>query len=282
MRVVILATTFVLFVGSACGDPEPESVDELRNRGKEAYFDGEYEQARDYFRQVLFRESSDRDALYLMGLAYKADFIYDSAIIFLKRVDLIYPKDREIATQLLEIGEAVGDPAVAISAIGVLIATGDPEERYYAQLARLWAEEERPSNAFLYYQRALEQDDENMQLWLSMVQYAGMIEGADSALAVIDSVYTRFGESIPFRSNEAYFLAQRGDYEPAVAAYREVLATDSANTFFQLNLANALSKLDDRASLEEARDLFRAVQPLVGQQFQVDSLLEDIEQRLGQ
>ncbi len=140
MTIRLLIKLSILFLLLAAGCGESISVDELRRTGEQSFVDQDYVKARQCFLKALNKEPSDRDLLYFAGMCYKRDFVYDSALIYLRRADILYPDDREINSQIYE---------VAIALEGAVVGRHiKPEQIFYVDISEKDARklmEEEPS-----------------------------------------------------------------------------------------------------------------------------------------
>ncbi|RME22399.1 MAG: hypothetical protein D6800_11075, partial [Candidatus Zixiibacteriota bacterium] len=110
IRLALLSTLVVsTLLLSGCDKKRSETYDTFFQKGMQAFNDGRYAAARDEFARALKLKPSDRDAMYYMGVCYRNDFIYDSAMSYLKRADILHPKDREILKQLYDVSKALKD-----------------------------------------------------------------------------------------------------------------------------------------------------------------------------
>ena len=96
-KVILLIWLAGLIVGCGGG---PNSFDEYKAAGMRAFTDNNYGKAREYLKEALKLNQSDKDVLYFLGMAFKREYYYDSALFYLKRADILYPQDREVSLVL--------------------------------------------------------------------------------------------------------------------------------------------------------------------------------------
>ena len=133
MSIDSMIVAMLLFSCLVSCSGEPSSVEELKAAGQKAFLAEDYKTARDFFLQAIIKAPSDKELLFYTGMAYKRDYLYDSAMFYLKRLDILYPNDRETNEQLYEIAMALKDWDYALAALGGLIRTGDNPEWYYGR-----------------------------------------------------------------------------------------------------------------------------------------------------
>lgn len=256
------------------------SGDELKRAGQKAFLEKNYPEARNYLRKALHEKPTDKELLYYLGMAYRRDQFYDSALVYLKRAQLLHPMDKELNQELLEVATGIQNWEVALSAIQGLIGSGEPESKYYAEQADLWGKLNYPGNAFFWSRKALAQDTSNPGIWVMTANYAAQVDSAELALALMDSAIAKFGENDRFTANRASFLSLTGKHREAEDLLRGLVKKDSTNAYFRLNLANVLAAQDAREKKREARDLYAAVKDKVGKELKLDSLIAKLDSTL--
>jgi tetratricopeptide (TPR) repeat protein len=282
--IVISGAVFALILLGNLGCSETESVDSLKQKGIKAFVNGDYKQAREYLTEGLQQAPSDRDLLYFTGLSYKREFMYDSALVYLKRSSLLHKNDREVAQALLEVALALEEWKIAFSAVGTLIDTGDSEREHYLLLAQLHREMDYPINEFYYLRKYLALHPEDSTRYTRLANVSMMVDSARVGLNMIDTAIARFGEKPQFLATKAVLLGYEQQYRQAEGILRGLLAsadsTDAAN--IKLNLANVLAEQNSAAKQREAVGLYREVKPILGNQYPIDSLIAVTEKKLGE
>jgi tetratricopeptide (TPR) repeat protein len=273
----IFAFIIILVALSGCGQ---DSVQELQAGGLRAFEDGNYKKARDYFLKGIALEPSNKELLYYTGLSYKNDYLYDSALFYLKRLDILYPKDRETNLRLYEIAIALEDWDYAMAAMGGLIGTGDSIEQYYAQYAEMWGRKDHPGNAYFYTKKAMDVEPDNPNHYVRAARLAVTVEPGPAAIKWIDSAIARFGENDGFLITKAEILARQESYPAAEKIFRSLLSNDTSHYAHKINLANVLSSQDNRSKKREALGLYREVVELAPPNFNLGSLILVLEEEL--
>lgn len=272
----------ILLVGFLGGcSQEPQTVDELSRAGEEAFDNHEYARARKYLTKAVAQKPSDRHLLYLLGISYQRDFLYDSAFHYLKRLDLLFPGDREVNLRLYKIAKTVKEWKSAIKAIQVLVKTGDPGEQYHAELADLNLKVKNYKVAYYFYRKLLEADPNNLSYYLLIANLAAQLDSLDISLAVVDSALERFGDRDEFLVNKGLYLAAMKRYEESEATFRYLLAKDSSSLPAKLNLAHALATQNDRAKKREALQLYLQLRPVADEVLRLDSLIGALQEELN-
>jgi len=275
----MFAILLVGFLGG-CGK-EPQTVAELSRAGEKAFDNHEYAKARKYLTKAVAKKPSDRHLLYLLGVSYQRDFLYDSAFHYLKRFDLLFPDDREVNLRLYEIAKTVKEWKSAIKAIQVLVETGDPAEQYHAELADLNLKIENYKVAYYFYRKLLEADPNNPNYYLLVANLATQLDSLDISLAVVDSALERFGDRDEFLVNKGLYLVAMKRYEESEATFRYLLAKDSSSLPAKLNLAHALATQDDRAKKREALQLYLQLRPVADEVLSLDSIIAALREELN-
>jgi tetratricopeptide (TPR) repeat protein len=275
----ILLVGFVLSFLCGCSQ-KPQTVEQLQQEGERAFVNKDYVKARAYFSQAVAKKPSNPRLLYLLGISYQRDYLYDSAFYYLKRSAILFPDDRETNLALYEVATALGEWKSAIQAIHVLIKTGDASEQYDRELADLNLKNENYQVAYHFYRKLLKREPDNPNHYLVVANLAIELDSPDVALNVIDSAIGQFGPKDEFQLNKGMYLIAVGKYQESEAIFRSLLSRDSSSQAYKVNLANALASQDSRAKKEEAYQLYLDLRPEVGPEFRVDSILQDLEKEL--
>ena len=260
---------------------EPETLEEFTKAGEKAFVDEKYQQARHYFSQALAKTPSDRNLLYLMGIAYRRELMNDSAIFFLKRADLLYPNNREINLALYEASITSGDYKNARDALKVMVKTGDPIDRHLDELASLSINLNDFSYAYYYYRQLLELEPENPSRYLQVANTAAEIGSLDISIAVIDSAIEEFGKIEQFMTNKGLYHVGKKEYTISEKIFRTLVAKDSTAMSYRLNLANTLSSQKGIAKKREALQIYIDFREAVGSEPWLDSTISSLEEELN-
>ncbi len=274
-RFFLLIIMLVILVGC---NSQPESFEQLKKAGEKAFFSGNYTKARDLLSKAAARQPSDKNVLYYLGLSYARDFLYDSAYVYLKRVDLLFPKDREINQEIYNIAMELGEWKAAKRAIETLIATGDSRDQWSERLGWLNRHLGNMVLAYAYYRRALELNPDDPGRYLDVANSAALIDSVPIAIQVIDSAIEKFGEKEELLLNKGLFLAMNNELEKSEDVLRTLYKQDTTSVSTMLNLAHTLASQDNVEKKKEAYKLYLRIQPSVGNQ--VDSIIEALQQEL--
>lgn len=259
---------------------KPASVIDLTTAGDKAFFGQDYAKAREHYGMVLAQKPSDKHALYFTGLSYSRQGSYDSAIVYLKRADLLYPRDREINAEIYNIAREVEGWRYAIDAIRVLIATGDPEQQYYAELAEMYTLDSFPLQAYYYQMKVVNSGTNDPNEYMQLIGLALHVDSLEVAERYLDSSEAKFGQHYSITANRAFVMAYREQYDEAEALFREALESDSTSIALRLGLANVLSFSEENSKLRESLTLYRGISEQTGGQYKADSMVAVLEQRL--
>lgn len=276
-RAMVVVAAVLCTVALGCGE---QSVGSLKKDAREAFVQEQYGEVRRLLQLALAKEPSDREALFLIGSAYRRDQVFDSALLYLKRADLYSPRDREINLQLFELGQLMKDWQVSIDAIGVLIGTGDRPEAHYAKLAELWGRNNHPFNAYYWNKLALAQDSTRENLWLEAAYLAGIVDSNGAALRYLDAAVARFGDKPVYQNGRAVYYMQQSQPALAEPIFRQLLTEDSSSVQTKLNLAKCLALIENPAKQKEGLAIFKSLVGRVGADVKLDSIVASLESTL--
>lgn len=279
-RILIPVCLAVLL--ASCGR-KSESFEALKSQGQRAFLNAKYADARRYFIKALTIKPSDRDLLYYTGLSYKRDYIYDSALSYLRRADLLYPGNREVNLEIYEAAVAAKSWTYAAGAIDVLVATGDPPDRYLDILAQIYTELDEPLNIAYYLRKLVAAKPDNPAYYVRLINALLAADSIDAASIVSDSAMSRFGRSNELVACQANIDAYKGNFAQAEKVLRSLLTTDTTqdNIYaYKLNLANILSTQKDKTKKREAIALYKEIRGQMKEQAKVDSLITELEKSL--
>lgn len=261
----------------ACSDNE-SSVAKLQAAGQKAFLGGRYGQARQYFMKALAQKPSDRNLLFFTGLSFKRDYLYDSALIYLKRADILYSGDREINLELFEAAMVAKNYPFAINAIHILNKTGDPESKHLGQLIELYAATEDPMNVVFFARKAIKIYPDSVTFYMQLVGALIAVDSLETATSMADSAVARFGERNELTALKGNISAYRGNYQAAEKIFRSLISAAPFEAHrYKMNLANVLSMQKDPAKRTEALSLYREIKDKFGPQFKIDSLIQALE-----
>lgn len=278
-RLILLPMSAALLI-LACAS-EPETFDERLKAGERAFVSGDYFKARGYLLQALNEKPSDRGLLYLLGLTYSRELMYDSAAFYLGRANTLYPDDREINLGLYDAALNVEDWESARAALRVLVETGDPVESHLETLAELSLQMEDLPWAHYYYGQLLEKEPDNPDRWVQVANTAADMGSLQVAMGIVDSAVEKFGPNETFLSNKGIYHAVLKQYTESEKIFRSLILSDSTAIAYRMNLASALASQDDPQKKREALELYRMVHDVLGADVRMDSLIEVLESEIG-
>jgi Flp pilus assembly protein TadD len=274
-------TYLLLLIGATLGGCGADSFEDLKASGQGALEKRQFAEARGYFRQALALDNKDRDLLLLSAQACREDFLYDSAMYFLKRADLMHPGDLEIKGRIKGLAIALGDWQNAIDAIEAMARAGDTSEHYHEELTDLRMRNGQPGRAFWHARRAVASGSENPSLFLQTATWAANYDSLQVAIEILDSAISKFGPQDQFVVNKAMLLAYDGQYRKAEGMLRPIIAqTDPPNPSLVLNLANILAGQPERSKKEEAISLYEEIRPVLAGAYPIDSLIQQVRRDL--
>ena len=276
---LISLLTFAAFLG---GCSSPETVEELRAAGKKAYLDEKYGEAREYFLKGLAQKPSDKDLLYFLASSYQKDSMYDSALFYLQRSNLLFPGERETNYRIYKIALMLEEWDAAISAVNAMAEIDGNVDRHAGELMMLWASNGSPINALYWGRRAIEHDPDQIQWYLGVAQNAVPCDSIEVGLAAIDSALNRFDSTYrdELLIQKGVLLVEAERPAEAEEIFRPYVEANPQSVRYRHYLANALAGQPGREKKEEALTLFKEIQPAVGEEAQVDSVMAWLEETL--
>ncbi|MCB2231601.1 tetratricopeptide repeat protein [bacterium] len=272
MTRAFLIVVLTLAVLAGCGS-EPTSVEELKKAGIDAFVQGDYATARTYLQRALHKAPSDRDLLYFTGSAFKRDYQYDSALVYLNRAAVLHKGDRDVAKQRLDVAMALEQWEIAQSCIRTLIDTGDPPEKHYLLQSELWRNRDWPINQYVYLQRHLDSHPNDSLNYLEFANVAVAVDSLAVAQRYLDTAIARFGDVPIYRAAKAVLYGAAGEFGRAERILRDLLKKDTASVDIKLNLANMLAEQRNLGKQWEALALYESVKPIVSARYPIDSLI---------
>ena len=270
---------FVIIFTLGCSH-EPQTLEELREAGQNAFIDGDYAVAQNYFNKALLIKSSDRDVLYYLGQTFQNFQQDDSAIYYFKRADILHPNDRELNLAIYQSAKRINDYQSSIEAIGALIHTGDNPESYYFELADLNL---RNGNIFVSFQLLRKMYDNKTDdpiIYLGLGNVAIQVDSVDFAISIMREAIDKFGEKEEFVTNLAIYLAGVNRLAEAETVLKKIIRKKPNSQPLILNLANILSLNESKKKKEEALQMYRNVRQESGNIFNIDSVITELEQEL--
>jgi tetratricopeptide (TPR) repeat protein len=274
-----LFLVLIVLILAGCSS-EPETIEDLKAAGEKAFLDSKYTLAREYFLKALSLQPSDRDLLFFTGVSYRREYHYDSALVYLRRADILYPADRDINVQLYEVALASESWDFAIGAIHDLVNTGDPLSKHLPLLVELYTKIDQPLQVFYWGRKYLESEPDDLPAYYFVVKAAIRIDSVDFAERYNDLAIERFGEIGDLIANRGVIAGYRGGFAEAEKLFRSLIARDSASEGYQLNLAEALSQQSSISKKKEALAIYKRLRASVPNPILIDSLITEIEQGL--
>lgn len=279
MKKYILFLVVVLLLTSC--SKEPETYKALKSAGQKAFVKQDYPTARKYFLEALHKNQSDKDLLYLLGLSYQRDFLMDSALLYLKRADLLFPNERETNLAIYQAALDLQDWEAAIKAIHVLVKTGDPIEMYYNQLAQMNLKIGHYVVAYIFAKKELETHPDIPNNYIQLGNVAAILDSFDVAINTMDSATKKFGDKDVFLLNKGIYYSGKRNYKKAEKIFRSLLLKDSTSIPTKVNLANILSQQKSRKKKLEAYHLYKEIQPKITTDvFKIDSTITALKKEL--
>ncbi|HOP07708.1 MAG TPA: tetratricopeptide repeat protein [candidate division Zixibacteria bacterium] len=277
----LLLLILVMTVFISCSH-EPQTLDEYKAAGKLAFGNLEYQKAVEYLSHYVQQNPSDREGLFVLGLAYLRQNMYDSATVYLKRADILYAKDIEINRELYNAAFLSENYDIARKALRTLIELNDvKEEDYLEDLANLSVAVNDFNFAHYYYGKLQDKYPDHGDWYLQNANSAAELGSLSVAIEILDQAVDQFGPKPEFQINQGLFFAAKGDYKNSEKVFRSLLARDTGSVQLKLNLAHTLSKMKDKAKLREAYDIYcenASAYPVPGG---LDTILTRIENSLS-
>jgi tetratricopeptide (TPR) repeat protein len=279
LRYLLILSAMIIIGG--CGEAARDT-NMLKQQGAAAFKSKNFTQAINLCREGLKAKPSDRDFLYYLGVSYAKLDLYDSAMIYIRRAKVLYPHDRDINRQLVQLCPKFQDFDCALRAIAVLIMTGDNEKMYWPQLAEYNYRNDELLLAVKYYKLALADNPDipNYYLYLSVV--LGQLGKLEEAINYLNRSIDRFGPSEESYANMGTMYINLRRFDKAEECFRSSLALNPDNISIWINLANILTTFDNREKKLEGLEIYKKYRAQTPEMYNLDSLIPALEKELGQ
>lgn len=277
-RLVILFVLGLVAFGCSSQKEDPEYY--LKS-GQESFLAGKYREATNLFLEGLKHSPSNHELLYYTGLSYQKEYMYDSALFYLKKVDLLFPHEREINLAIYQVAPKVKDWENSIKAIRVLIRNGDNEEKYRNDLIQYYSNREMYVNSMYLLRKVLANNPEKIEPYLQMCNYSTFAESLEVAQAYNDTAVDKFGYVDELKSNQGTIFAFKGEFIKSEKIFRELFNLDTANFYYKTNLASSLSEQNSILKKKEALKLFEEVRlQTSANSAQLDSIIYNLKEEI--
>lgn len=274
-----LISLFVLLIILSCSDGNEKPVD-LMARGKEAFHQGDYYEARLAFAQLQQIEPTDRDYLYWLGRTYRHELMYDSAVMYLKQADYIHSNDSAVLAELYRACRGAGEWQEGRRAAEQLVRRGMADDSALLYLVELSIQGEEYLHTLYYTRRLIEQNPDEPQYYLDAVNAASEVDSLGVALEFADQAIDRFGPHEKFLAAKGFALVGMNRLNRAEAVYRELYSRDTSMAEYKLNLANVLAQQPSVEKKRRAYYLYTEVARVYESPL-IDSVMENLAEELG-
>lgn len=278
LSALVLAGLMML---AGCGG-QSDDVDSLKKAGELALESGDFNKAINIFKDALTKKPSDRDLLYNLAISFKRFDMPDSALTYFKRARILYPRDRAVNMELIELCPVFGDYEGAINAIAMLVVTGDNEKIYWARLAEFYYQNKDLPMAARYYKLILDDNPENRTYYLYLSNTLSQLGRLTESNEVMNRSIERFGPSAEAYANIAVNYINLKMLDKAEEYFQKSLAVNPENIPVWINLANVLSEQGGRSKKEEALEIYKRFESQTPEVYRLDSLIPALEAELGQ
>ncbi len=276
---LVALLALIVLIGAGCSH-KPTTVEELRSAGVKAFLDRNFPVARGYFQKALAQNPSDKKLLFFTGVCFKREMSYDSAFTYLRKADLLYPRDRDINQELKPVAEITEQWGAAISAVSVLVSTGDNVSQYYHDLALYSAKNKQPLITIFYQRKLLQENPDSLVEWTRLIDLALQVDSLEIARGLLDTATAKFGQSDDLLSLVGMLRAHEGKYAESERILRGLADKYPNSSVHKVHLANVLSMSSDKPKIQEAIDILKSVPSPDKKAFGVDSLQGILERQL--
>lgn len=259
---------------------DPTTLEELKDAGIKAFSIEDYKTAKEHFLKGLQLNSSEKDILFFLGVTYKREYRYDSAMLYLKRADLLYPANRELNQEIYDIAIQINDYENALKAVKVFIRTGSSRDENLLEIADLNLKIGNKYLSYLTLKEAIEIGTDDPKVYLSTANVAGQIDSVEAAVSVIESAIEKFGQTEELLSNYSIYLAGADRVADAEKVLRKQLETSPNPQPIKLNLATILTMYNTKEKKLEAYKLYKELYDEIGDYFGLDSTIKALEKEL--
>lgn len=276
--VLILISAFLLL---NCGGGDSEgSVERALLEGRSAIDSKNYVVAINIFNESIKDHPSNRDLIYLLGVCYAKLDMIDSALVYLRKGKVLYPRDRDINKQLVFLCPLVGDDDGALKAVATLIATGDNERMYWRTLAELFYRTGNKILAIKYYRLIIAENPDWGTYYLSLSRTLAEMGNFKESNEILEKSIERFGPVSESCANLAVNYVNMKKYDKAEEYFRKSLAVDPDNIPVWINLAHVLVERETTKKKTEALEIYKKYYGITPKAFGLDSLIPALEAEL--
>lgn len=273
-RVVFIVIVLVLSIFLHNCTEKAETLGNLKAKGEKEFMDGNYKSARTYYLKGLAKKPSDFDLLYYTAISYHREYIYDSALIYYKKADLLYPSNFELNQAILQVAPEVEDWDNAIKAIRFLVKSGENQEIYLKRLVDYHQKLGHNLHTYNYLKKLMKIEPDVFDYYLRSISATLNINSLYVAELLLDTAFEKFGEKPELKANQGVLFLSSSEFLKAENVFRKLLFEFDNNIYYKLNLATTLGEQDSKKKKLEAIDLYREIAPSLGEQFPVDSIVE--------
>ena len=275
----------VIFVGilflSGCGE-HPADFDSLSKAAMAAYNKADYNEAVHLIGKALHEKPSDYDMLYHMGMSFAKLDLIDSALTYFHRANVLYPGDRVINEELFRYCTAIEDYDCALSAVQILVATGDSEEMFWIPLADLNFFLGKYQVAEKYYKLLINDKPREARYYWNLSESLSMLNKPKEAIDVLKSALDELGPNPVAYAQVAINYVTLREHAQAEKYFRKAVELDPKNVSLWINLANVLTEQDSREKKEEGLQIYKMYYIDTPEVFKLDSLIKALEKELGE
>lgn len=278
-HIFLLIVTVMLVFGC---EKENLTLNELKSKGEQEFLSGNYKSARELYIKALAKKPSDYDLLYYTGISYQREYIFDSALFYFKKADLLYPTNEELNRAILQVAPEAQDWKNAIKAIRILIRAGDPEEQYWPNLIDFHKKAGQNLHTFYYLKQIMKKDPDNLSHYLRSISATLTLNSLYVAECFIDTATDKFGELLELRANRGTLFLFQGEFKKSEAVFRTLSKENDQDVYYKLNLAQALgAQEENRKKMIEGRNIYIEIKDALGGQYPIDSLLMELDRKLN-
>ena len=252
----------------------------LKADGEKALGSGEYNRAIENLKEASRLKPSDRDVLYNLGTAFAKLSLPDSAVTYFKRAKRLYPNDRPINKELIELCAVTGDHNGSLNAIAFMIASGDNEKMYWPLLAELNYRNENLYLASKYYQLLINDNPDENSYYLYLSGTLSQLGQFKESNDVLFRSIQLFGPRAESFANIAVNYISLKELDKAEEFMRKSLAVNPNNVPIWINLANLLSEQKDINKKKEALQIYKKYLKETPKAYKLDSLIIVLEKEI--
>ncbi len=194
----------------------------LVNKGNVLFAKGDYEKAREFYREALQNDSSCVEAQYNLGLSNKKLRRYEDALDSFYKLHTILRNSPQVIYQIAEIHDVLGDSAQAIEWFMQLIGLVPSDAAVLQKLGEMYDAEGDKSQAFQYHYDSYRYNPTN----ISVIEWLGAYyidsQYCEKAIQYFERAAIIQPSQVKWQLMVASCHRRSGNYQQALETYKSI------------------------------------------------------------